>query len=137
MGSPAGSSHGLQGVPVRATQSVPTTPSRTNLSHSFDAAVHPGGRAVPLQGPQNGSGAESADESTDNAAAKSSPVGEETTAEGSDGEQPSELHATLDAISEVSAHCTAGRGVNSVGVALAEWTMLFVSYCIVLRVWGG
>ena len=108
MGSPAGVAHGLQGVPVRVTRSVPNTPSRTDLSQSFEAAVHPGGIAVPWGGPQDGPRAESADESTDKAAASPSPDVEETTAEGSDGEQPSVLLATLDDISEVSVHCRQG-----------------------------
>ena len=132
MGSPAGVAHGLRGVPIRVTRSVPTTPSRTDLSQSFEAAVHPGGLAVPWGGPQDRSRAESASLSTGNAAASSSPDVEETTAEGSDGGQLSESHATLDDISEVSVDCTAGRGVDSVSRSPAELTMLFceLSNCI-------
>lgn len=130
MGSPVGSLHKLQGVPVRVTRSVPNTPSRTDLSQSFEAAVHPDVLAVPLGQPQNGSGAESADASTGNAAVGSSPVGKQTSAEGSGGGPPSELHASLDDIAEVSMDCTAGRDVHR---GPAELSMLFVSYRIVIQ----
>jgi hypothetical protein len=52
MGSP-GSSDELGRSHVRETRSVPNTPSRANLSRSFDAAVHSANPDAPLEPPLN------------------------------------------------------------------------------------